>query len=75
MPNWYKATCMKEIYWKGKTYRIRDKINIIEDDVYILTNAGVIGGIKKIQPENRVEFAVEKAPENRKRTHHKKDKS
>jgi len=66
---WYKATCLKEIYWKGKIFRMYDKIKVASDDIEILRNAGVIGDIKKI---NDVEFAVKKAPENAKRTYKKR---
>ena len=65
MPNWYKATCIKEIYWHGDTYRQGDSIKIIEEDVRILSDAGVIGDMKKIQnPENNIEQAVIEPPEN-----------
>ena len=66
--NWYKATCLKEIYWKGKTYRSGDTINIIEEDVRILMQAGVVGGARKIQEK---EFAVREVPENAMKTHRK----
>lgn len=64
MPKWFKAVCLKEIYWKGKTYRQHDKINVIEEDVQILSSAGVLGDIKKIEIEANVETATREAPEN-----------
>ncbi len=50
------AICLKEIFWKGKTYRSGDFIKITKENAYILVNAGVIGDVK--------EFAVREAPEN-----------
>ena len=65
MPRWFKATCLKEIYWQGKTYSQHDKISVTEDDVRILSAAGVIGDVKKIEvAANTIEMAVRKAPEN-----------
>ncbi len=63
MINWYKAICIKEIYWHGDTYRQGDSIKIIEEDVRILSDAGVIGDVKKIQIAI-VEQAVIEPPEN-----------
>ncbi len=63
MPNWYKATCVKEIYWHGETYGQGDSIKITEGDMRILSDAGVIGDIKKL-PIAIVEQAVREAPEN-----------
>lgn len=64
MPNWYKAICLKEIYWpekNGETYRQGDPIKIIESDVRILADAGVVGDIKKINAA--IETATKKASE------------
>lgn len=66
MPIWYSATLMKEIYWKGQTYRSGDKISVTEEDMRILNSASIVGDIRKIQ---ETEFAVREAPENAKKTH------
>lgn len=67
MPQWYKAICLKEIYWPekdGDTYRQGDSIKIVEADIRILTDAGVIGDVKKITTAIEIENATKKAPEN-----------
>lgn len=63
MPSrFYKATCTKEIYWAGKTYSQNDPIIVAADDVQILSEAGVIGDIRKMV--SGVELATVEAPEN-----------
>jgi hypothetical protein len=69
MPNWYKATCLKEIYWQGQTYRQGDSIKVLESDARILTDAGAIGGTSKITV---IETATKKAPENAMKTSYRK---
>lgn len=67
MPNWYRAICLKEIYWSGKTYRQGDTINIIEDDTRTLQTANAIGDIRKISiADDKIEFAITESPENAK---------
>jgi len=65
------AFCTREIYWKGKTYKRGDPIEITKEDAYILFNAGVIGDLKKVQD---IEFAVREAPENAKKIYKKRNK-
>lgn len=72
MTKWYKAITMKEIYWKGQTYRSGDEIKLIENDVVILTDAGIIGAIEKIESKTRKEFAVKDVQENQKVVHKKR---
>jgi phosphohistidine swiveling domain-containing protein len=64
MTEWYKATTIKEIFWKGQVYRSGEKIKIIKEDVAVLSDAGVIGLIEKIVPEVSIESAVQSIPEN-----------
>ncbi len=59
---WYRGRCVKEIYWGDKSYRQGDLINVIEDDMRLLTQAGVIGDIKKIQ-SGEIEDAMLRPPE------------
>jgi hypothetical protein len=65
--NCYEAVCIKEIYWKGKTYVSGDKIKILEPAMHTLFSAGVIGAMKKIP--NELECAVKEAPENAMKPH------
>lgn len=58
----YRAKCIREIFWKGTTYRAGDPIKILDGDVMILSNAGVIGDVKKIAVD--AESAMEEPPEN-----------
>lgn len=67
--NQYEAVCTKEIFWKGKTYIQGDSIKILEPDMHILFNAGVIGAMKKIVPNNGKEYAIREAPENAMQEH------
>jgi hypothetical protein len=67
--NQYEAVCIKEIYWKGKTYVSGDKIKILEPAMHTLFSAGVIGAMKKIP--NELECAVKEAPENAMQIHGK----
>lgn len=69
--NRYEAICVKEIYWKGKTYIKGDPIIIIEPDMHTLFSAGVIGAMKKIIPDNGKEYAIREAPENAMQMHGK----
>ena len=69
MPTLYRATLMKEIYWKGQTYRSGDKIKVVEEDMRILNGASIIGDIRKIQ---ETEFAVKEPPENAMKPHRRK---
>ena len=71
--NMREAKCIREIYWRGETYRRGDSITITKEDAYILYNAGVIGNVKNIQ-EPVVEFAVNEAPENAMKPHRKRSK-
>lgn len=69
-PKFYKATCTKEISWpekNGRTYRQDDTIIVSADDIQILSEAGVIGDIRKMVAE--VETAVIEAPENAARSY------
>jgi len=70
MPKWYRATCVKEIYWAGQTYNMGSPIKITEEDARILRDAGVIGDIKEINID--VEQAVLEAPENASRNYRRK---
>lgn len=70
MPKWYRATCVKEIYWAGQTYNAGSPIKITEEDTQILRDAGVIGDIKEINID--VEQAVLEAPENASRNYRRK---
>ena len=69
--NQYEAVCVKEIYWKGKTYRIGTPIKLYKDDMHTLFNAGVIGNMKKILPDNGKEYAIREAPETAMQAHGK----
>ena len=70
MPKWYKAICLKEIYWLGETHRPGERISIIEEDMRILTDADVIGEVTLIR--GNPEFAMAEAPENAKRPYHRR---
>jgi len=72
MPKWYKATCVKEIYWAGQTYNAGSPIRVTEEDVQILRDAGVIGDIKKMEISGPVEQAISEAPENASRNYRKR---
>ena len=74
MPNWYKATCIKEIFWHGETYNQGTPIKIIEGDMRILSDAGVIGDIKKL-PIAIVEQAIIEPPENEMKRYGRKARS
>jgi hypothetical protein len=69
-PKRYRAECVKEIYWGGKTYRRGEHITVMDGDVETLRDAGVIGDIKRITAE--VETAVITAPENTARNYRRK---
>lgn len=60
-PKWYRAECLKEIFWDGRTHKRGDRITITDEDVETLRQAAVIGDIIRI-PD--VELAVKAAPEN-----------
>lgn len=63
-----RAVTLKEIYWKGKNYRMGTEIKIKKEDARILRNAGVIGNLRA----EEIETMTRKAPENTKRTYKKK---
>ena len=67
----YSAITLKEIFWKGETYKRGEPIIIIADDLDILRAAGVVGDLKKM-PD--VEFAVKEPTENAKKPHRGKRK-
>jgi hypothetical protein len=77
MPNWYEAICIKEINWhNGHEYKMGDSIKIIESDMRILSDAGVIGDIKKIpSSENSIEHAIIEPPENEMKSYRRKIRS
>lgn len=63
MTTWFTATCIKEIYWHGETYRQGDQVKLLEEDMKILSDAAVIGDVKKINVPD-IEHAIRQAPEN-----------
>ncbi len=63
MTTWFNATCTKEIFWHGETHKQGDQIKILEEDMRILSEAAVIGDIKKIHIPD-IEQAIREAPEN-----------
>lgn len=70
-PKWYRAECLKEIFWDGATHRRGDRITVSEEDVETLRQAAVIGDITRV-PD--VELAVKAAPENASKNYRRQER-
>jgi len=66
---WYRAECLKEIFWDGRTYRRGDRITVSDEDVETLRQASVIGDIVRVPA---VELAIVDAPEDASRNYRRK---
>jgi hypothetical protein len=64
MSKFFKAICLKEIFWNNRTYKQGQTINIDEGDAKTLADANVIGDVVQIELTKPIEFAIQEEQEN-----------